>query len=156
MELKEIRKEKNITQNDAADMLGVSLRSYKSYENEIEKRSTKKYFYLCETLMRLNQIDEEHGILSIERIREGVKKICSNYDINFCYLFGSYAKGYAKDDSDVDLLVDTDVTGLNFFGLVEELRVELNKKVDLIRLKDISNNSELLREILKDGVKLYG
>ena len=112
--------------------------------------------YLCETLEKYNQIDEKHGILTLECIREGVNKICSKYDVNFCYLFGSYAKKYAKDDSDIDLLIDTNVTGLNFFGLVEELRVELKKEVDLIRLKDILNNGDLLKEVLKDGVKIYG
>ena len=156
MELKEIRNEKNMTQSEASKALGVSLRSYKSYENEIEKKSTRKYMYLCETLEKYNQIDEKHGILTLERIREGVNKICSKYNINFCYLFGSYAKKYAKDESDIDLLVDTDITGLNFYGLVEELRVELKKEVDLIRLKDILNNNDLLKEILKDGVKIYG
>ena len=156
MELKEIRNEKNMTQSEASKALGVSLRSYKSYENEIEKKSTRKYMYLCEALEKYNQIDEKHGILTLERIREGVNKICSKYDVNFCYLFGSYAKKYAKDDSDIDLLIDTNVTGLNFFGLVEELRVELKKEVDLMRLKDILNNGVLLKEVLKDGVKIYG
>ncbi|MBQ5541963.1 MAG: nucleotidyltransferase domain-containing protein, partial [Erysipelotrichales bacterium] len=31
-------------------------------------------------------------------------------------LFGSYAKGTASDQSDVDLLVGADVRGLRFFG----------------------------------------
>ena len=36
-ELKELRIEKELTQQEAADLVGVSLRSYKSYENEEEK-----------------------------------------------------------------------------------------------------------------------
>ena len=156
MELKEIRNEKKITQLDAANLLGISLRSYKSYENEIDKKSTKKYTYLCEALSKYNQIDEEHGILSLESIREGVTKVLNNYEVNFCYLFGSYAKGYAKDNSDVDLLIDTDVTGLKYFGLVEELRVELKKEVDLLRLKDNLKNLDLMKDIMKEGTKIYG
>ena len=156
MELKEIRNEKKMTQLDAANVLGISLRSYKSYENEIDKKSTRKYAYLCESLTKYNQIDEEHGILSLESIREGVAKVFSNYEVNFCYLFGSYAKGYAKGDSDIDLFIDTDITGLKFFGLVEELRVGLKKKVDLLRLKDNLNNVELMKDIMKEGIKIYG
>ena len=72
-----------------------------------------------------------------------------------CYLFGSYAKGYATETSDVDLLIDTTITGLNFFGLIEEFREALHKKVDLLRLDDVKNNKELLLEIMKDGVRLY-
>lgn len=156
MELKDIRNEKNITQSEAANILGVSLRSYKSYENEIEKRATIKYHYLCESLAKYNYIDEEHGVISIGTIKSKVKDIFDKYNINFCYLFGSYAKGYAKEDSDIDLLIDSDITGLDFFGLVEELRTGLKKKIDLVRLKDIMKNPDLLKEIMKDGLKIYG
>jgi len=80
----------------------------------------------------------------------------SKYKINFCYLFGSYAKGKAKDDSDVDLLISTEIKGLKFFGLVEELRNALQKKVDVIEVAGLKDNVELLEEILKDGIKIYG
>lgn len=37
-ELKDIRIEKRMTQQEVADLVGISLRSYKSYENEEEKK----------------------------------------------------------------------------------------------------------------------
>ena len=134
MKLKEIRMSKNLTQSEAANILSVSVRSYKDYENVIKKANTPKYNYLCETLAKYNVIDEEHGILKLEYIKEKVKKIFDKYNVYFCYLFGSYAKGNANNKSDIDLLIDTDITGLNFFGLVEELREELHKKIDLLRI----------------------
>ena len=76
--------------------------------------------------------------------------------VEFCYLFGSYAKGYAKETSDVDLCVSTSLSGLKYVGLAESLRIVLNKKVDLIRLSDLSNNVGLVSEIMKDGIKIYG
>ena len=33
-ELKELRTEKKLTQQQVADLIGISLRSYKSYEND--------------------------------------------------------------------------------------------------------------------------
>ena len=80
----------------------------------------------------------------------------SNYDIEYCYLFGSYAKGNASNISDVDLFVSTSVTGLRYFGLVEQLRERLKKKVDLLNFNQIKDNTEVLNEILKDGIKIYG
>ena len=71
-------------------------------------------------------------------------------------MFGSYAKGKANEQSDVDLLISTNVTGLEFFGLIEELREKLHKKVDLLDDRQLINNLDLLREILKDGIKIYG
>lgn len=71
-------------------------------------------------------------------------------------MFGSYAKGKPTPTSDVDLLVCAAVTGLQFYGLVEELRERLRKKVDVLDQKQIVNNFELTNEILKDGIKIYG
>ena len=156
MNLKELRASKNLTQKEAAVLIGISLRSYKDYENDPNKTRSFKYESMIKIIEEYNKIDEEHGVLKIEEIKNNVKKVLDNYTVNFCYLFGSYAKNKATGKSDVDLLIDTNVTGLDFFGLVEELRVALSKKVDLIRFKDLENNNEILGEILKDGIKIYG
>ena len=156
MNLKELRASKNLTQKEAAVLIGISLRSYKDYENDPNKARSFKYESMIKIIEEYNKIDEEHGVLKIEEIKNNVKKVLDNYTVNFCYLFGSYAKNKATGKSDVDLLIDTNVTGLDFFGLVEELRVALSKKVDLIRFKDLENNNEILGEILKDGIKIYG
>ena len=155
-DLKSIRLEKELTQQQAAGIVGVSLRSYKSYENDLDKRGNLKYNYIYEKLSRINPIDEEHGIVDLEYISRKCSEIFDKYKINFCYLFGSYAKGKAKDDSDVDLLISTEIKGLKFFGLVEELRNSLQKKVDVIEVAGLKDNVELLEEILKDGIKIYG
>ena len=155
-DLKSIRLEKELTQQQAAGIVGISLRSYKSYENDLDKRGNLKYNYIYEKLSQINPIDEEHGSVDLEYISRKCSEIFDKYKINFCYLFGSYAKGKAKDDSDVDLLISTEIKGLKFFGLVEELRNSLQKKVDVIEVAGLKNNVELLEEILKDGIKIYG
>jgi len=71
-------------------------------------------------------------------------------------LFGSYAKGYAKENSDIDLCVSTNLTGLRFVGLSEAIRDVLHKRIDLIRFNNLSDNFELVSEIMKDGIKIYG
>ena len=155
-DLKSIRIDKELTQQQAAGIVGISLRSYKSYENDLDKRGNLKYNYIYEKLSQINPIDEEHGIVDLEYISRKCSEIFDKYKINFCYLFGSYAKGKAKDDSDVDLLISTEIKGLKFFGLVEELRNSLQKKVDVIEVAGLKDNVELLEEILKDGIKIYG
>lgn len=155
-DLKSIRLDKELTQQQAAGIVGISLRSYKSYENDLDKRGNLKYNYIYEKLSQINPIDEEHGIVDFEYISRKCSEIFDKYKINFCYLFGSYAKGKAKDDSDVDLLISTEIKGLKFFGLVEELRNSLQKKVDVIEVAGLKDNVELLEEILKDGIKIYG
>lgn len=155
-ELKKLRNEKKLTQQQVADLVGVSLRSYKSYENEPEKAGTIKYNYILEQLSKINVIDEEHGILEINDIRTKCKEVFEKNDVNFCYLFGSYAKGKATPQSDVDLLVSTSLSGLKYYGFVEELRETLHKRVDVLNINQLKDNLELTEEILGDGVKIYG
>ena len=154
--LKEIRIEKGFTQSQAAKLVGVSLRSYKSYENDESKIGTIKYNYMLEQLTKINLIDEEHGILTQDSIIKKCSAIFQKYNVEYCYLFGSYAKGKAKPDSDVDLFISSDVKGLQFFALVEELRNALHKRVDALDIRQLNNNPNLINEILKDGIKIYG
>ena len=155
-ELKDLRIEKKMTQQEVADLVGISLRSYKAYENDDEKCGTIKYKYIIDQLSKINYIDEEHGILTIEDITRKCDKVLAQYDVKFCYLFGSYAKGKETPMSDIDLLISSNVKGLKFYGLVEELRVALQKKVDVLDINQLKDNLELVEEILKDGIKIYG
>lgn len=156
IDLKELRIEKKMTQQEVADLVGISLRSYKSYENDEEKQDTIKYNYIVEKLSKINQIDEETGILELEDIVRKCSKVFERYEVSFCYLFGSYAKGKATPVSDVDLLISANVKGLKFYGLVEEIRTALHKKVDVLDVNQLKGNIELTEEILKDGIKIYG
>ena len=101
-------------------------------------------------------IDEQHGILKVEDIISKCGMVLEQYDVKFCYLFGSYAKGKETPASDVDLLVSTSVKGLKFYELVEELRVVLRKKVDVLDINQLKDNLELTEEIFRDGRKIYG
>lgn len=155
-ELKKLRKEKKMTQQQAADLIGISLRSYKSYENELTKKGSIKYNYIMEKLAAINPIDEEHGVVDVNYIQQKCSEVFQKYDINYCYLFGSYAKSKAKPTSDVDLLISANVRGLRFYGMVEEIRTALHKKVDVLDINQLKDNLELTQEILKDGIKIYG
>jgi len=154
MELKELRKSNNLTQSQAALLVGIPYRTYVRYEENESYKSSYKYKKVYEDLDNKLKIDEEHGILSLSAIKEKLLPILKKHNISYCYLFGSYARGDARPNSDVDLLVDTDITGMAFFELVEEIRIELKKKIDLLRLKDLQSNNPIVIEILKEGVRI--
>lgn len=155
-DLKEARLSNKFTQLEAAKFLGVSLRSYKTYETQADKKKTIKYEYMFNKLMDNSLITETKGILTIDDIKEKANKIFKEYEIEYCYLFGSYAKGKQKENSDIDLLISTNIDGLKFYGLVEKLREELHKEIDLLNVNQLENNISLTNEILKDGIKIYG
>lgn len=117
MTLKELRLSKNMTQVQVAQMVKISLRSYKQYENDDNKKNTIKYNYIFNELNKIGYVDEEHGILSLDTIKDVIVNVLSSYDVDFCYLFGSYSKNSANESSDVDLLIGTKITGMAFFWI---------------------------------------
>ncbi len=153
--LKQLRISKKLTQQAASDILGVSLRSYKDYENNEAKVGTLKYRSMVNELENYMPLDEEHGILTLEEIKDICKAVLDKYDVKYCILFGSYSKGKATEKSDVDLLISTEISGLKFFGIAEQLREALHKKVDLLDLRQLTDNQALIDEILRDGVRVY-
>lgn len=155
-ELKQKRLKSGLTQEEAARRIGISRRSYISYENEEARTATPKYRFLLAEMNEMTRLDENHGILTLDEIRKTCHEILKDYSVQYCYLFGSYAKGKASPDSDVDLLISSDVTGLRFYELAETLREALHKKTDLLNVNQLSGNAELLNEVLKDGIKIYG
>ncbi|MEI7583648.1 nucleotidyltransferase domain-containing protein [Runella sp.] len=57
------------------------------------------------------------------------------------YLFGSYVRGEATEESDVDLLVELDYSqriGLHYVQMIFDLEDLLHKKVDLVSEEGLS------------------
>ena len=157
MTLIETRKEFGLSQQAAANIARMPLRSYVRYEGDNEYGSVLKREAIIKAIIAECEITEDKGVLSLNQIIKGVNNvITSKYrsSVSLCYLFGSYAKGYATETSDVDLCVSTKLTGLKYIGLIETLRQELHKKIDLINLKNADH--DLIYEIMKDGIKIYG
>ena len=156
MTLKDLRKEKRLTQAACAKYLGIPLRTYQNYETDASKVDSMKYAFMLQKLEVYGFVDETHGILKKEQIKDICIAVFEKYEIEYCYLFGSYAKGTATENSDVDLLIATPISGMKFYDLVEALREALHKKVDVLNREQLNDNLELMHEILKDGIKIYG
>jgi predicted nucleotidyltransferase len=72
---------------------------------------------------------------------EKIKKFFNNKPVLKAYLFGSYSRGDADENSDIDILVELDYSqqiGLEFVRMQLELQDLLHRKVDLISTKAIS------------------
>ena len=158
MILKDIRKQYGLTQKEAANIAGVPLRTYVRYEKDEAYGNVLIRHGIINKINDRCEITERKGILTIKQISSAINEVIKDEysdSIDLCYLFGSYAKGYATETSDVDLCVSTTLTGLNFVGLSESIRSKLHKKIDLVRLSSLNNNLPLLKEIMKDGIKIY-
>jgi uncharacterized protein len=74
----------------------------------------------------------------LHSLREQHSILIQPYPIRRLALFGSWARGDAREDSDVDVLVDVDPSiGIGFVELVEELEQALGRHVDLVSRRAI-------------------
>jgi uncharacterized protein len=72
---------------------------------------------------------------------ETIKEYFRTRPVLRAYLFGSYVRGQADDQSDIDILVDLDYTqkiGLGFVQMQIDLEMMLKKKVDLVSSNSLS------------------
>jgi len=100
-------------------------------------------------------------MLTIEQIKQTVSDYFKDKPVKRVYLFGSYARGDADENSDVDLLVDLDRSkkvGWTFFSWLEELQSRFQSKIDLISNVDKpeqTTNWGFMQRINREKYLLY-
>jgi predicted nucleotidyltransferase len=75
----------------------------------------------------------------VEKIRANKDFLRKKYGVRNLYIVGSFARGEAKEDSDVDIIVEMPSKFDNFFEVKYFLENLLNKKVDLALKKSLRN-----------------
>lgn len=91
---------------------------------------------------------------TIDEIKEIITTLAARYGADRIYLFGSYARGDANKDSDIDLRIDKGaIRGLQMGGLAADLEDALGIPVDLVPTGSL--DSKFLNSISDDEVLLY-
>ena len=103
----------------------------------------KNYIYSAE-IYKLNKFLKKHSELSV--IFEDIKK---NFPKGMIILFGSYAKGNPKSNSDIDIYLETKENKLK--NKIKELNSKLS-----IKIGEFDTNSLLVKEIIKNHVVIRG
>ncbi len=71
-------------------------------------------------------------------LRNHLPELQKKYPIGRLGVFGSYARGDATENSDIDIAVELNgPMGLNFVAMAEEIEDLLGKKTDVVPLRSI-------------------
>ncbi|MDR3543494.1 MAG: nucleotidyltransferase domain-containing protein [Desulfosporosinus sp.] len=123
--------------------------------NDLDEESKLRVLQLADTILEEKGLPPARDVLEIEDIKNAVLTYCTKYPIKHIGLFGSYARGEANEDSDIDLIVEFDnkVSLMKVIGLKARLEIDLRKKVDLVEPDNIE--AKVAAAIAKDMVILY-
>ena len=104
-------------------------------------------------------------VYTTSEIANIINPIAEKHNLKAVFLFGSYARGVAKETSDIDLLVDTTGTALKGLfalgALYCELKEALGKKIDLITESALEQKGQMPSEecfcetIKRERIKIY-
>lgn len=102
-------------------------------------------------------------VYSLNTIRERVIPVAKQYNLDRVTLFGSYARGEATTESDIDLMISYHALAGAFAlgGVYVDMKEALAKPVDIVcesaLTADYASESDLklLANIKKEGVLLY-
>lgn len=104
-------------------------------------------------------------VYKIDEIKEIITPIAKTYKLSKIYLFGSYARQSATEESDVDLLIEgfADTRFLAFPSFYSELETALKKSIDIVQYESfnegINKQDEFIQEfrkkIIKEQILLY-
>ena len=89
---------------------------------------------------------------SIEQIKKKIEKPLREAGVVRAGIFGSYARGEQKKNSDVDILIEFDGSLLDLVGLEMQIKKILKKKIDLLTYGGI--NHLLRKRILAEEVRI--
>ena len=101
---------------------------------------------------------------TVDEIKNLITPVAEKYGLAAVYLFGSYARGEAHADSDVDLLVDlsgSKIRGILLGNLYSDLEEVLGTRVDLVTVSSLNQptthrSDALFREaVRKERMIIY-
>lgn len=132
---------------------------YKMYQFRVKKEKTSIIEFLDQVENKnqylVSLVENDLNVYSLKQLKAIIKPIFQKYEINEIYLFGSYARGEATKDSDVDIYCSKgNVRSLIDQGrLIDELKTALNKEVDIV-FDTSEMNDYFKKQIMEDMIKL--
>ena len=104
-------------------------------------------------------------VYSIDELKRRVAPVAKKYNLRAVYLFGSYARNEASDESDIDILIDRTDSKINTLfemgGLYNDLCESIGNDVDLVTTHALLQDSDNERtpwfteNVMKERIPIY-
>lgn len=148
MDLKTLRKKKGLTQEEAADAVGLSRRGYQNLESGVyKKKDTKTIRYALAVLDSLPDPNAKKRALSLTNIGRALETLLEDEEVRFVYL--------VKSGSQYRFVLDTDMDDLNLYGLEEELGANLGVELTFERFSSLIKRQGDASDFFAQARRIY-
>jgi predicted nucleotidyltransferase len=97
-------------------------------------------------------MDKKEVIIKLKKYK---KLLSKEMLFNKMFLFGSYAKGNPREDSDIDVAIIVNKIEGDFFStrpLLWRIRREVDDRIEPVILEQTHDESGFLKEVIKNGI----
>lgn len=95
-------------------------------------------------------------VLTYSEIEATLKFLLKKYHAEYALLFGSYARGEATEDSDVDVVIvgGNDFRPRDIFAFGEDLREILQRDADVFEMREVNKDTPFYHSVMQEGVRI--
>jgi transcriptional regulator with XRE-family HTH domain len=152
MTLKALRKKKGLTQEEAAELTGLSRRGYQNLEQGKYKKVSQTYHYAFTRLEEYDRRRESKKALGKAMLQKTLREAMPHYDLSFVYVIGDYASSPAPN-SKISLFIAEPISRLDILAFLQEVESLTGKEAEAELLKD-HLDEKTLKEVLRRGVRV--
>lgn len=96
-------------------------------------------------------------MVNVEELKTKISPIAAAHGVDDVYLFGSYARGEATSESDIDLVISPGNirTFMQLGRFLTDLEAQFPVKLDVLTVDQMESEPLLKKNILKDRILIY-
>lgn len=95
-------------------------------------------------------------MVELKRIEEIMKELLRKYHAESAVVFGSYARGDATEESDIDVIIygGDKFKKTDIFILAEDFRELIGKDADVFEISEVNQETDFYNNILQEGIRI--
>ena len=95
-------------------------------------------------------------MLAMATIEQAIRQLLVRYHAEYALLIGSYARGEATENSDIDVVVfgGSQFKKTDIFAFAEDLREMTGKNVDAFEICEVNAGSPFYEAVMREGRRI--
>ena len=114
------------------------------------------FHYISHIIKKIAKGVEQMSVLTMDEIEHMIQSLLCKYHAEYALLFGSYARGDATPDSDIDVIIfgGPAFASRNIFALAEDLRELSGRNADVFEIREVDTGTPFYESVMREGIRI--